>query len=234
MAENKAATLQHIGIIMDGNRRWASRQGLPGYKGHEQGFETAKNLLDLLDKHGIKYCTLYTLSGENLVRRDVDEIKFLMKLLLKVFTKHLKEFHQRNIKLLVSGRIEELSAEVQIAIRKAINLTKNNTTAVVNLALNYGGRAELMDAIKKIMARNIPLNKIDERMLSSYLYNQGDLPDPDLIIRTGGERRLSNFLPWQSVYSELYFTDTLWPDFDEQALTEALADYYQRKRNFGK
>ncbi len=228
------SAIQHIGIIMDGNRRWAKKRGLPTYKGHEEGFAAAQRILKEIDKHGIKYVTLYTLSSENLVKRDVDELKFLMKLLVRVFTKHLREFHKNNIRLLVSGRIDELSSEVQRAIKKAMRLTKNNTKAVVNLALNYGGRAELMDAIKKIVANNIPLNKIDEKLLQKYMYNSGRLPDPDLIIRTGGEQRLSNFLPWQSVYSELYFTKTLWPDFDAEALQAAVDDYYRRKRNFGK
>lgn len=231
IAEN---AIKHIGIIMDGNRRWARNNGLPAHKGHAEGVEAVRRVLKELDKHGIKYVTLYTLSSENLKSRDVKELKYLMKLLLKVFTQHLKEFHQNNIKLLVSGRIDELSAEFQRAIKKAIRLTKNNTKAVVNLALNYGGRAELMDAIKKVVANNIPLNKIDEKILAKYMYQDGNLPDPDLIIRTGGEQRLSNFLPWQSVYSELYFTKTLWPDFDAKALQLAIDDYYRRKRNFGK
>lgn len=223
----------HIGIIMDGNRRWARKQGLPVYKGHEAGVDTVCSLMDWLEEAGVKYCTLYTFSTENW-KREVSEVTYLMKLLAKVFTKHLKDFNKRNVKLLVSGRINELSQELQIAIKKALRLTKNNTKAVLNIALNYGGRRELLDAVKQIIANNIPSNKIDEEMINKYLYQRGELPEPDLIIRTGGERRLSNFLPWQSVYSELYFTDILWPDFSQKDLQAALKDFAERKRNFGK
>ncbi len=226
--------LRHIGFIMDGNRRWAKDQGLPAYRGHEQGFLVAKRIIEEMGELGVQYCTFYTLSSENLVRRDVDELKFLMKLIIRAFTQHLKEFHQNNVRLLVSGRVDELSEEVQRAIKKGVRLTRNNTKAVVNLALNYGGRAELMDAVKQMIANNIPMSKIDEATLSQYMYGQGELPDPDLIIRTGGQKRLSNFLPWQSVYSELYFTDALWPDFSSDALREAIAEYHDRQRNFGK
>lgn len=224
---------QHIAFIMDGNRRWASEHNLPSVKGHEQGLETVQNLMDWLEEAGVQYCTVYAFSTENW-KREVSEVKFLMKLLLKAFTVHLKEFHNRNVKLMVSGRIDELSNEIQIAIGKAMRLTKNNTKAVLNIAINYGGRGELVDAVKKLLANNIPPSKIDEAALQKYLYSNGELPDPDLVIRTGGEMRLSNFLPWQSVYSELYFTDTLWPDFSQKDLQAALREFAQRKRNFGK
>ncbi len=224
---------QHIAIIMDGSRRWAKARGLEPWQGHEQGVEAAKLLMENLSAAGIKYCTLYTFSTENW-KRDVKEVKYLMKLLVKVFTNHLKEFQEKNIKLIVSGRVEEFSDEVKTAIKKAVRLTKNNTKAVVNLALNYGGRAELLDAVKQLIADNIPPDKIDEKALAKHLYSNGQLPDPDFIIRTGGVKRLSNFLPWQSVYSELYFTDTLWPDFSKKDLEAALRDFAQRKRNFGK
>lgn len=223
----------HIGIIMDGNRRWAKRRGLPTVAGHEQGVEVVRNLMDWLDQEGIKYCTLYTFSSENW-RRDMKEVKYLMRLLVKAFARHLKEFHQNNIKLLISGRTDELSEEVQRAITKAMRMTAHNTKAVLNLALNYGGRHEVLDAVKQIITNNIPLNKIDEEMITKHLYTKGEMPEPDLIIRTGGEQRLSNFLPWQSVYSELYFTDVLWPDFSYEELQKALKDFADRKRNFGK
>jgi undecaprenyl diphosphate synthase len=157
-----------------------------------------------------------------------------MKLLIKALTQHLKEFQEKNIKLIVSGRVDDFSHEVKTAIKKAVRLTKNNTKAVVNLALNYGGRTELLDAVKQLLADNIPPDKIDEQVLASHLYSNGQLPDPDLIIRTGGEKRLSNFLPWQSVYSELYFTDTLWPDFSQKDLQAALREFASRERRFGK
>lgn len=224
---------QHIAFIMDGNRRWARQRNLPLLKGHEQGMETAQNLLNWLDEAGVKYCTLYTFSTENW-KRDVSEVKYLMKLLIKVLTQHLKEFQEKNIRLIVSGRVDDFSQEVKTAIKKAVRLTKNNTKAVVNLALNYGGRAELLDAMKQLIADNIPPDKIDEKMLARHLYSNGQLPDPDLIIRTGGEKRLSNFLPWQSVYSELYFTDTLWPDFSQKDLQAALREFADRERRFGK
>ena len=224
---------QHVAIIMDGNRRWAAKKGLKPWAGHEQGVDTVYNLMDWLEDEGVKYCTLYTFSSENW-KRDVKEVKYLMKLLVIALKRHLKELHRRNIKLLVSGRIGELSDEVQNIITKALRLTKNNTKAVLNLAINYGGRTELLDAMKQIIADNIPANKINEEVLRKHLYQKGELPEPDLIIRTGGEKRLSNFLPWQSVYSELYFTDTLWPDFSKKDLQAALRDFAERKRNFGK
>jgi undecaprenyl diphosphate synthase len=227
------AVPQHIAFIMDGNRRWARQRGLPTLKGHEQGFETAQNLLNWLDEAGVKYCTLYTFSTENW-NRDLSEVKYLMKLLVKVFTQHLKEFQEKNVRLIVSGRVDEFSHEVKTAIKKAVRLTRNNTRAVVNLALNYGGRAELIDAVKQLLADNIPPDKIDEKMLAKHLYSNGQLPDPELIIRTGGEKRLSNFLPWQSVYSELYFTNTLWPDFSQKDLQAALREFAARERRFGK
>lgn len=227
------AVPQHIAFIMDGNRRWAKQRGLPTMRGHEQGKETVRELMHWMEEKNIKYCTLYTFSSENW-KRDVSEVKYLMKLLVKALKQHLKEFQDRNIKLIVSGRMDEFSEEVQVALKKAIRLTANNTRAVVNFALNYGGRAELMDAIKQLVANNIPPDRIDEAALQQYLYQHNTLPDPDLIIRTGGQKRLSNFLPWQSVYSELYFTDVLWPDFSKGDLEEALRDFAQRKRNFGK
>lgn len=224
---------QHIAIIMDGNRRWAKKRGLLPWQGHEQGIEAVHTLMQNLEEVGVKYCTLYTFSTEN-NKRDAKEVAYLMKLLIKALNQHLKEFHEKGIKLITSGRVDEFSDEVKTAIKKAATLTKNNSKAVLNLALNYGGRSELVDAVKKLLADNIPPNKIDEEMLGRALYTNGQLPDPDLIIRTGGEKRLSNFLPWQSVYSELYFTDTLWPDFSKQDLETALKDFAQRKRNFGK
>lgn len=226
-------TPKHIAFIMDGNRRWATRKGLPTVAGHEQGVEVVRNLMPWLEERGITFCTLYTFSSENW-KRDVKEVKYLMKLLVTAFTQHLKEFNERGIKLLASGRLSELSFEVQTALGKAMRLTENNTKAVLNIALNYGGRAELVDAVKQLIASNIPPGKIDEEALEKYLYQHNTVPDPDLIIRTGGEQRLSNFLPWQSAYSELYFTDVLWPDFSEADLETALKDFADRKRNYGK
>jgi len=224
---------QHIAVIIDGNRRWAKANGLQTKDGHEKGYNNVREMMGWIDEIGIRYCTVYALSTENMKRKP-SEVAYLMKLLMKAFTQHLKEFNQRNIKLLVSGRLDQLSHELQIAIKKALRLTKNNTKIVLNFAINYGGRAELVDGVKKLIADNIPPNKIDEEMLRKSLYQNGSLPDPDLIIRTGGHKRLSNFLPWQSVYSELYFTDTLWPDFSKKDLQAALRDFADRKRNFGK
>jgi len=226
---------KHIAFIMDGNRRWAKKRGLEPWKGHEQGVETVRALPKWLSKvggKGVTYYTLYTFSSENW-HRSASEVKYLMKLLVKAVAQHLKEFNEEGVKLIVSGRIDEFSVEVQKVIKKAVILTKNNTKAVLNLALNYGGRSELVDAVKQIIADNIPADKIDEEMIEKHLYNGGQLPDPDLIIRTGGAKRTSNFLTWQSVYSELYFTETLWPDFSKKDLDAALRDFARRKRNFG-
>lgn len=223
---------QHIGIIMDGNRRWAKERGLPALEGHRQGYERLKKIARLCFKKGVKILTVFAFSTENW-DRSKKEVSYLMRLFKRAVQESLNEFHKENIRIKISGRINQLSKDLQEVISRTVEKTKNNTKGILNIALNYGGRPEIIDAIKKIIEKRIPTNKIDEKIIKENLYTS-DLPDPELIIRTSGEQRLSGFLLWESVYSELYFTPKYWPDFNEQDLNKALEEYTQRERRFGK
>ena len=221
----------HLAIIIDGNRRWAREKGLPIFEGHRQGLKKVKELGKWLKARGIKILTLYCFSTENW-KRSPAEVNYLMKLLNSALTEDIKEFHKRGFKLRVIGQKERLPSYLQKAIKKAEELTKNNKEGILNLAISYGGRAEIVEAVRKIIKEKISPDRIDEKLIGNYLYTQ-DLPDPDLIIRTSGEQRLSNFLLWQSAYSELYFCPKYWPDFTEKDLDEALKEYTRRQRRFG-
>lgn len=223
---------QHIGIIMDGNRRWAKERGLPSLEGHHQGYEKLKEIAKLCFKRGVKVLTVFAFSTENW-DRSKEEVSYLMALLKMAVKEALDEFHKDNIRMKISGRINQLSKDLQEAITETVEKTRNNTKGILNLALNYGGRPEIIDAIKEIIDKNIPAQKIDEKIVKENLY-MSDLPDPELIIRTSGEKRLSGFLLWESAYSELYFTKKYWPDFNEKDLDEALQEYDRRERRFGK
>lgn len=223
---------QHIGIIMDGNRRWAKERGLPSLEGHHQGYEKLKEIAKLCFKRGVKVLTVFAFSTENW-DRSKEEVSYLMALLKMAVKEALNEFHKDNIRMKISGRINQLSKDLQEAITETVEKTRNNTKGILNLALNYGGRPEIIDAIKEIIDKNIPAQKIDEKIVKENLY-MSDLPDPELIIRTSGEKRLSGFLLWESAYSELYFTKKYWPDFNEKDLDEALQEYDRRERRFGK
>jgi undecaprenyl diphosphate synthase len=225
----------HIAIIMDGNRRWAKARMMPVKLGHKQGAETLKKIVRYAQKIGIKYMTVYAFSTENW-KRSEEEVAALMDLLKAYLEDFAREADTENIVIRVLGSMKELSEELQDAINRTVERTKDNTGIIFNIALNYGGRNEIVNATRQIseevLAGKIKPEDIDEEMLSKHMYTKGE-PDPDLLIRTSGELRLSGFLPWQSTYSELYFVDKLWPDFDEKDLDEAIKVYGSRNRKFG-
>ena len=222
----------HVAIIMDGNGRWAKQHGLSRLEGHQAGAENIRPITKYLNQHHIKYVTLYGFSTENWNRPE-DEVTGLLRLFEESINEYVSELHENGIKLRHLGHLEELPQGLQSAINKAIELTKNNTGMTLSFALNYGGRLEILDAVRHIIAEGIPLQNIDEGLFNSYLYTAG-LPDVDLLIRTGGEFRISNFLIWQAVYSEYYFTEVLWPNFNQKELEKALLAYSQRQRRFGR
>ncbi len=225
----------HIAIIMDGNRRWAKKRNLPVKFGHKQGAETLKKVVRHAQKVGIKYITVYAFSTENW-KRSEEEVSALMGLLESYLEEFSKQADTENIVIRVLGSMKELSPQLQKSIKNTVERTEKNTGIIFNIALNYGGRAEIVKAIQEIADeyknKEIQLENIDENMVSKHLYTK-DCPDPDLLIRTSGEIRLSNFLPWQTVYTEFLFLDKLWPDFSEQDLDEAIEVFKKRNRKFG-
>ncbi len=227
---------KHIAIIMDGNGRWARKRDLERTAGHEAGVDAVRRVVRAAGEIDIKYLTIYAFSVENW-QRPRDEVTALMKLLTRTTRNELAELHKNNVKLITTGRIDELSTARRKVLAHAVKQTRNNTGLVLNLALNYGGRGEIIDAVKAIAmgvrAGHIDPTEINEDLFSKYLYTAG-LPDPDLLIRTSGEMRLSNFLLWQTYYTELYITDVLWPDFGRDELFRAIIDYQKRDRRFGK
>ena len=227
---------QHIAVIMDGNGRWASRRHLPRIAGHKQGVDAVRYVITLGSNIHLRAMTLYAFSAENW-KRPKTETSFLMALLRNYLKKEVSLMNDHNIQLRYIGRIHELPPAVQERMAWAMDQTSKNTGMIMTLALNYGARAELIDAFRAIVeaaANNGGLAdlKIDEEMISRHMY-AADLPDPDLVIRTSGEMRLSNFLLWQLAYTEIYVTQTLWPDFDGNHLLEALADFQKRERRYG-
>lgn len=226
---------KHIAIIMDGNGRWAQKKGLPRVMGHKAGMEAIKKTVRACSDLGIKILTVYAFSTENW-RRPQDEVSYLMNLLVEYMRKEVSALHNNKVKIKVLGDIDILPDQTRKEIKEAIRLTENNKGLQFNIALNYGGRAEILNACKKlaegISDGNIDTASIDEAAFANYLYTGND-PDPDLIIRTSGEQRISNFLLWQGAYSELMFVDQLWPDFDEKVLYSAIIEYQSRDRRFG-
>ncbi len=218
----------HIAIIMDGNGRWAKKKGMPRTYGHKAGADTLRKILTSCGELGVKYLTVYAFSTENWKRakEEVDTLMFLFKTYLKNEKKLLMK---NNVRFLVSGRKDGVSEDLLNEIKKLEEATKGNTGITLNIAFNYGGRAELVDAIKEIIKNNE--KEITEETVEKYLYNQ--LPDPELLIRTSGELRISNFLLWQIAYSEIYVTDTYWPDFNKDELIKAIESYQKRDRRFG-
>lgn len=226
---------KHIAIIMDGNRRWAKKQGKPASYGHKEGAKTLEKIVRYANKIGLKHITVYAFSTENWKRAE-DEVKALMLLLQNYLDDYSKRADTENIRVKILGDITALSDGMQKSIKKCMERTKDNTGVTFNIALNYGGRDEIIKAIKKI-AEDVKENKLDinnitEEVVSNNLYTNGQ-PDPDLLIRTSGELRLSNFLPWQLVYSEFLFIDKNWPDFEEEDLDNAILEYQKRTRKFG-
>ncbi len=221
----------HIAIVPDGNGRWAERRGLPRLSGHQVGAENMRRMIEYLNEYPIKYLTLYGFSTENWSRPE-EEVKGLFQILADFIERTASEIHQKGIKLRHLGRLDELPEDLQLAINKIVELTKNNTGMTLSIAFNYGGRTEILDAVRHLIAEGISPQNINEELFSSYLYTAG-LPDVDLLIRTGDETRLSNFLIWQTTYSEYHFTKVLWPDFGKKDIDRALLSYSQRRRRFG-
>lgn len=226
---------QHIAIIMDGNGRWAVQRGLPRLVGHRQGYRTVRRVVKDCADLGVKMVTLYTFSTENW-RRPQDETSGLMALIEEAARQELRQMYINGIQVRVIGRMHELPASLQEELQRGMEITAQNNRLVLNLAINYGGRAEIVDAVRAIAQRvkqgEIRPEEIDEPTIRVHLYAP-DMPDPDLLIRTAGEMRVSNFLVWQTAYSELWVTPTLWPDFRTEHLIEAILSYQQRVRKFG-
>ena len=226
---------QHIAVIMDGNGRWARRRHLPRVAGHRAGVQSARTAIETCARLNISALTLYAFSMENW-RRPKAEIDFLMRLLREYLRKELPAIHRNNIRLLVIGRTDQLPSAVRTDVERAMEQTATNSGMKLAVALNYGGRAELVDAFNRILDRlrnDGPADtRVDEEMISQHLYTAG-LPDPDLLVRTSGEMRVSNFLLWQIAYAEIYVTETLWPDFTRAQLYEALLDFQKRERRYG-
>lgn len=227
---------KHLAIIMDGNGRWAKKQGKLRVFGHENGMKTVRKIIEATASLGIQYLTLYTFSSENWNRPKL-EVEALMMLLIKGLKKEVEAMHKNNIRLNAIGDLESFPKNIQKELHKAMELTKENTRLTVTLALGYGSRQEIIEGVKKIAldVKNgiIAADNIDELLVNQYLYTQ-NMPDVDLLIRTSGEYRISNFLLWQIAYAELYFTEVLWPDFTEEHLHQAILDYQNRERRFGK
>lgn len=226
----------HIAIIMDGNGRWAKQRGLPRIAGHREGVKSVRDIVEACGDLGIEVLTLYTFSTENW-RRPQKEVSALMQLLLQTLRKEIHDLVKNNVQLMAIGNLDKLPKTARIGMLEGIEATKANTGLKLNLALNYGSREEIISAVKNI-ALDVQEGKaksqdIDGRMMSRYLYTHG-LPDPDLLIRTSGEFRISNFLLWQLAYTEIYITDVLWPDFRRKNLYNAIKDYQSRERRFGK
>jgi len=222
----------HVAIIMDGNGRWARARSLPRLAGHRAGVENLRRVLEACVEFGIQYLTIYAFSTENW-NRPVDEVSGLMSILEEVIDRELQKLNEKGVQLRHIGRLERLLPELQEKVRHAIELTRNNQKLVLNIAWNYGGRAEIVDAVQQIVADGISPDEVKEDLVSRYLYTAG-CPDPDLIIRTAGELRASNFLIWQGAYSEWYIASTYWPDFDREELFKALCEYASRERRFGR
>ena len=216
---------------MDGNGRWARQRKRPASFGHRAGVRAIKRVLEGCEQLGVNVLSVYAFSTENWSRPRA-EVRALMRLFHETMQREIEEMHRRGVRIVVSGRRDELSAAMRTRIDQSIARTAANTNGVLNVCLNYGGRAELVDAMKRLVADGVAAETIDEAAIAARLYN-ADLPDPDLIIRTAGERRMSNFLLWQSAYAEMLVTDTLWPDFGMDDLKAALADYAVRVRKFG-
>ena len=230
---------KHIGIIMDGNGRWAKKRMQPRVFGHKAGMEALQEVTIAAKEMGVQALTVYAFSTENWTRTQ-QEVSFIMNLPVEFYDRFVPELHRNNVKIQMIGEVSRLPKETLEALEKAEALTRSNTGLILNFALNYGGRAELTQAVKQIaqevLDTHLNPEDISEEIIADYLYTSSlpkDFRDPDLIIRTSGEIRLSNFLPWQAAYSELYFTDVMWPDFGEKALQDAIVEYSHRHRRFG-
>lgn len=228
----KETDLKHIAIIMDGNRRWAKEKNLPSAIGHKKGVDSLRNIVRACDDFGVKYLTVYAFSTENWNRKQ-EEVDFLMDLVAVTLTNEIDEMHQEEVKISFIGDLSRLSDKLQKVINNSVIKTQNNNGVNLQIALNYGSRDEIIHAVKSIVKDNIPSDNIDEKLISDYLYT-ANIPDPDLLIRTGGEKRISNYLLWQIAYSEIIVRDEFWPDFDKNSLYECLLEFGKRHRRYGK
>lgn len=224
---------KHIAIIMDGNRRWAKARHLPDMKGHEKGADTLEKLVDQAEAMGVKTITVYALSTENIKERAKREVLGLFNLFRKGYHSRLKKMMKNGVKVTILGEMAGLPNTIKKIIERLKKTYIQNESIKLNIALNYGGKKELVAAIKDIVKAGVDVSKINETIVERHLYTNGQ-PDPELLIRTGGRSRLSNFLLWQTAYAEFYFTKTLWPDFDEKEFKKAIVWYQNQKRNFGK
>lgn len=223
---------KHIAIIMDGNGRWAKSRGLPRAEGHRQGTENLRQIIRACVEFGVEILTIYAFSTENW-RRPPLEVRLLMTILETVIDRELKELYQNGVQIRHIGRLDQIAPALQKKIQYACDYTKGNSRLILNVAFNYGGRDEIVHAVRQIIASGIPANEVTEDVLNQYMFT-GGLPDPDLVVRTSGELRLSNFLIWQAAYAEYYFTPVFWPDFNKDELRKAIQEYANRTRRFGK
>ncbi len=224
--------LKHIAIIMDGNRRWAKEKNLPSALGHKQGVEALKTTLRACNDFGVKYLTVYAFSTENWNRKQ-EEVDFLMELVAVTLTNELAEMHRENVQIRFIGDLSRFSEKLQKILANSVETTKNNTGVILQIALNYGSRAEITNAVKKIVAKGVEPNDVTEDLISENLYST-NVPDPDILIRTGGEKRISNYLLWQIAYSEIIVRDEYWPDFGKAILGECIEEFGKRHRRYGK
>lgn len=228
----KDTNLKHIAIIMDGNRRWAKEKNLPSAMGHKKGVDSLKNILRACNDFSIKYLTVYAFSTENWNRKK-EEVEFLMNLVAVTLTNELAEMHKENVQIHFIGDLTKLSDKLQMILANAVETTKNNTGVVLQIALNYGSRDEIVHAVQKIVESGVKSDEIDEQLISENLYTAG-VPDPDILIRTGGEQRISNYLLWQIAYSEIIIRSEFWPDFDKNSLKDSILEFGKRQRRYGK
>lgn len=229
---NMSSEIKHIAIIMDGNRRWAKIKSLPSAAGHKKGVEALRKAVRACDKFGIKYLTVYAFSTENWKRKK-EEVDFLMDLVAVTLKNELNEMHSEGVKISFIGDLSRLSEKLQKILYNAAEVTKNNNGVNLQIALNYGSRDEIVNAVKSIVSANVRLEDINEKLISDNLYTK-NIPDPDILIRTGGEKRISNYLLWQIAYSEIIVINEFWPDFDEILLNKCINEYRGRQRRYGK
>ncbi|MFC2056692.1 polyprenyl diphosphate synthase [Chloroflexota bacterium] len=230
---SKASNLpRHVAIIMDGNGRWAQQRGLPRLRGHQAGVTNIRHVVEIFAEYSMEYITVFAFSTENWDRPQ-NEVSRILRIFEETIDPNVELLHENNVRICYMGRLQKLPLKLQEKVKKALELTRNNTKITLSIAFDYGARAEILDAVHSLLADNVSSGEIDEISFRKHLYLP-EIPDPDLIIRTGGQRRLSNFLIWQAIYSELYFTDVLWPDFDRTKIEQALTYYASRQRHFGK
>lgn len=228
----KDTDLKHIAIIMDGNRRWAKEKGFPSAVGHKKGVEALKETLRACNDFGVKYLTVYAFSTENWNRKK-EEVDFLMNLVAVTLSNELDEMHKENVQIHFIGDLSRLNSKLQKILANAVETTKNNTGVVLQIALNYGSRDEIVHAVKRIISEGIDALDITESEISKHLYTAG-IPDPDVLVRTGGEKRISNYLLWQIAYSEIIVRDEFWPEYGKKSLGECILEFGNRQRRYGK